>query len=167
MSSTTQTETIAAPLKANVPEGAEDELISNLESVHTLPLWAQMAKLNPPAPNPTTIPHVWKYDTIRPHLLRAGEIISEKKAERRVLMLINPARSKLTFSTRRHCLLTSPQRHHTPPTRSMQACSSLCQMKRLQLIGILLLQCGSSSREMEVSLPSMDVGSRCSEAMLS
>ncbi|CAG9988600.1 unnamed protein product [Clonostachys byssicola] len=51
-----------------------------------------MAKLNPPAPNPTAIPHVWKYEEIKPYLLRAGELITEKQAERRVLMLINPAR---------------------------------------------------------------------------
>ncbi|KAK4499901.1 hypothetical protein PRZ48_008087 [Zasmidium cellare] len=51
-----------------------------------------MTRLNPPAPNPTCTPHVWRYDEIRPHLLRAGELVTEKQAERRVLMLINPSR---------------------------------------------------------------------------
>jgi gentisate 1,2-dioxygenase len=69
-----------------------EKLISELPSTHTLPLWAQMAKLNPPEPNPTCIPHIWRYEQLRPYLLRAGELISEKQAERRVLMLINPAR---------------------------------------------------------------------------
>lgn len=87
MSSTIQTKTMV------VPKDPAEELISNLESVHTKPLWAQMAKLNPPLPNPSTIPHIWRYDEIRPHLLRAGEVISEKQAERRVAMLVNPARS--------------------------------------------------------------------------
>lgn len=68
------------------------QLISDLEGTHTLPLWAQMAKYNPPAPNPTAIPHIWRYDEIKPHLLRAGDLITEKQAERRVLMLINPKR---------------------------------------------------------------------------
>ncbi|TVY91553.1 Gentisate 1,2-dioxygenase [Lachnellula willkommii] len=86
MSSTIQTETMA------LPKDAAEGLISSLESVYTKPLWAQMAKLNPPLPNPSTIPHVWRYNEIRPHLLRAGEVISEKQAERRVAMLVNPAR---------------------------------------------------------------------------
>lgn len=73
---------------------AAQTLLSNLEAVNTKPLWAQMSKLNPPLPNPSTVPHVWRYDEIRPHLLRAGELVTEKQAERRVLMLVNPARSK-------------------------------------------------------------------------
>lgn len=93
MPSITETETIASPLASDVSKDSAEALISDLESVHTKPLWAQMAKFNPPLPNPTTIPHIWKYDTIRPHLLRAGNLISEKQAERRVLMLVNPARS--------------------------------------------------------------------------
>ncbi|KAH0527336.1 hypothetical protein TsFJ059_002348 [Trichoderma semiorbis] len=73
-------------------EQQTNELLSQLQSTNTLPLWAQMSKLNPPAPNPTCIPHIWKYDEIKPYLLRAGELITEKQAERRVLMLVNPAR---------------------------------------------------------------------------
>jgi gentisate 1,2-dioxygenase len=69
-----------------------EKLISELPATHTLPLWAQMAKLNPPEPNPTCIPHIWRYNDLKPYLLRAGELISEKQAERRVLMLVNPAR---------------------------------------------------------------------------
>jgi gentisate 1,2-dioxygenase len=70
------------------------QLLSDLEGTHTLPLWTQMAKYNPPAPNPKAIPHIWKYDEIKPHLVRAGELVTEKQAERRVLMLINPALGK-------------------------------------------------------------------------
>ncbi|KAI5200555.1 hypothetical protein E4T39_05704 [Aureobasidium subglaciale] len=77
---------------AHIEADSEEKLVSELDSVHTLPLWAQMTKLNPPAPNPTCVPHVWQYAHIRPFLMRAGELVSEKKAERRVLMLVNPAR---------------------------------------------------------------------------
>lgn len=69
-----------------------ERLLSDIETVNVKPLWAQMTKLNPPLPDPKTVPHVWKYDEIRPHLLRAGDLVTEKQAERRVLMLINPAR---------------------------------------------------------------------------
>ncbi len=91
MATLTQTE-----VQKNLPLKGKDEevqeLLSGLQSTHTKPLWAQMTKLNPPLPAPICVPHVWKYDEIRPQLLRAGELITEKQAERRVLMLINPAR---------------------------------------------------------------------------
>lgn len=70
----------------------EEKLIADLEEQKTLPLWKQMARLNPPAPNPTTLPNVWKYKAIRPNLERAGKLVPATQAERRVLMLTNPAR---------------------------------------------------------------------------
>lgn len=78
---------------------SEEQLLADLEASKTLPLWKQMARLNPPAPNPTTIPNVWKYKAIRPNLERAGNLVPESQAERRVLMLINPARGMLYIST--------------------------------------------------------------------
>lgn len=74
---------------------SEEQLLADLEASKTLPLWKQMARLNPPAPNPTTIPNVWRYKSIRPNLERAGNLVPESQAERRVLMLINPARGEL------------------------------------------------------------------------
>lgn len=68
------------------------QLLRDLEDSKTMPLWTQMTRLNPPEPNPTAVPFVWKYDNIRPNLLRAGHLVTEKQAERRVLMLVNPAR---------------------------------------------------------------------------
>lgn len=83
----TQTETIQK--RELQDEGA---LFAYAEKLHTKPLWKQMSRLNPPEPNPTCIPHIWRYADIKPSLLRAGELVSEKQAERRVLMLVNPAR---------------------------------------------------------------------------
>ena len=96
---TIQTETLALAkhqLPLDTPEvgNGMEQLISDLKTTHTLPLWAQMENLNPHTPNPSTVPHVWRYDALRPHLLRAGDLISEKQAERRVLMLVNPARGR-------------------------------------------------------------------------
>jgi gentisate 1,2-dioxygenase len=71
-----------------------EQLVEALQSTHTAPLWAQMQRLNPPAPNPQTVPHVWSYDHIRPFLVKAGQLITEKQAERRVLMLENPGRGE-------------------------------------------------------------------------
>lgn len=50
-----------------------------------------MTRLNPPAPNPTIIPNVWKYKAIRPNLERAGKLVPKTQARRRELMLTNPA----------------------------------------------------------------------------
>lgn len=76
------------------PNGVDtsEQLLRDLQDSKTLPLWTQMTRLNPAAPNPTAVPFVWEYENIRPNLLRAGNLISEKEAERRVLMLINPTR---------------------------------------------------------------------------
>jgi gentisate 1,2-dioxygenase len=76
---------------------SEEKFLADLEASKTLPLWKQMARLNPPAPNPTTIPNVWKYKSIRPNLERAGNLVPASHAERRVLMLINPARGESTL----------------------------------------------------------------------
>ncbi|KAI1839905.1 hypothetical protein JX265_005749 [Neoarthrinium moseri] len=67
-------------------------LLQNVERTNTAPLWLQMARYNPPLPNPTCVPHVWRYADIRPNLLQAGELVPEEQAERRVLMFVNPAR---------------------------------------------------------------------------
>lgn len=86
---TREMDILSAP--APLPQD-EKSLLESVERLHTKPLWKQMEKLNPPLPNPTTIPHIWRYEDIRPSLIRAGEIVDEKQAERRVLMLVNPAR---------------------------------------------------------------------------
>ena len=41
---------------------------------------------------PTTpcVPALWKYDEVRPFLMRAGEAITAEEAVRRVLILENP-----------------------------------------------------------------------------
>ena|SRR5271170_8024653 len=65
-------------------------LLNEIEKTDVEPLWTKMTKLNPPEPHAKAVPHVWRYNSIRPFLLRAGELITEKQAERRVLMLINP-----------------------------------------------------------------------------
>jgi Gentisate 1,2-dioxygenase len=81
----------------------EEQLLADLEASKTLPLWKQMARLNPPAPNPTTIPNVWKYSAIRLNLERAGKLVPADQAERRVLMLTNPARG-MYKATLRFCI---------------------------------------------------------------
>jgi gentisate 1,2-dioxygenase len=83
--------TLNTKMPIEVERAAAEQLETHLSELGTLPLWKQMTRLNPPAPAPKAIPHIWRYDKIRPFLLRAGEVVTEDQAERRVLMLINPA----------------------------------------------------------------------------
>lgn len=111
-------------LETSQKDGVES-LMSSLETTHVKPLWAQMNRLNPPLPNPQTIPHLWDYEAVRPQLLEAGRLVTEKQAERRVLMLVNPARSKSAaihhfLIARKTCLL---QAHHSLPILSTQGSS--------------------------------------------
>lgn len=69
-----------------------ETLIKGASEAYAVPLWPQMVRFNPPEPNPKCVPYVWDYERIRPYLVRAGELVQEKDAERRVLMLVNPAR---------------------------------------------------------------------------
>lgn len=69
-------------------------LAASLQNVNVSPLWAQMARLNPEAPNPRCKPFIWEYNNIRPYLEDSGRLITEKQAERRVLMLVNPERGE-------------------------------------------------------------------------
>lgn len=65
-----------------------------LKAIHDLsvaPLWPQLRGLLPRhQPVRQTQPFMWRYQDVRPHLLRAGELTPIEKAERRVLVLCNP-----------------------------------------------------------------------------
>jgi gentisate 1,2-dioxygenase len=97
----TETETVSTVEASENVEASDQEIDTSdglalaLEKLETKPLWTQMTKLNPPLPNPSCVPHVWRYDQIRPSLLKAGELVNESQAERRVLMLVNPARGRM------------------------------------------------------------------------
>jgi len=54
------------------------------------PLWEVMHKLVTPEPNSPCVPVLWHYDALRPFIMEAGELITAKEAERRVLVLENP-----------------------------------------------------------------------------
>ena len=55
------------------------------------PLWEVLGQLVPPRPATPCAPALWKYRELRPYLMEAGELISAEEAERRVLILENPA----------------------------------------------------------------------------
>ena len=55
------------------------------------PLWENLAHLVTPEPVITAVPNLWDYSEIREDLLHSATLISAEEAERRVLMLENPA----------------------------------------------------------------------------
>ena len=68
-----------------------DQYVSTLQPYHVEPLWTVMGAMVPPQPNPKAAIASWKYEKIRPLLLEAGRLVKAEEAERRVLMLVNPA----------------------------------------------------------------------------
>jgi len=65
-----------------------------LTRLNLVPLWPSLRAVLPPGqPRPNTKPTFWSYESLRPLLLRAGEMTPIGKAERRVLVLANPGHS--------------------------------------------------------------------------
>jgi gentisate 1,2-dioxygenase len=60
--------------------------------VHGLaPLWERLRSVLTPEPHTVSVPFHWKYATVRPLLLESASVVSAEEAERRVLILENPA----------------------------------------------------------------------------
>jgi gentisate 1,2-dioxygenase len=55
------------------------------------PLWEVLHALITREPATPCVPVIWHYDEVRPYLMRSGKLITAKEAERRVLVLENPA----------------------------------------------------------------------------
>lgn len=73
---------------------ATQKYLESLPSMNLEPLWDRLGTMVPASPNPVSIPYAWKFKTVLPYLSKAGQLVPEEEAERRVLMLVNPAMSK-------------------------------------------------------------------------
>lgn len=62
-----------------------------IRGLHLSPLWEQLHALVPPQPATPCVPAHWSYESLRPHLMRSGTLITAAEAIRRVLILENPA----------------------------------------------------------------------------
>ncbi|MFD1710250.1 cupin domain-containing protein [Ottowia sp. GY511] len=72
-------------------EDLPPEYLKAINDLSVAPLWPQLRGLLPRGkPARATQPFMWRYQDVRPHLLRAGELTPIEKAERRVLVLCNP-----------------------------------------------------------------------------
>lgn len=82
-------------------EAQRTEFYQSLGPKHLAPLWEVLRGLVPARPATPAVAAHWRYDDVRPFLRRSGELISAEEAERRVLILENPAmpgRSSITHT---------------------------------------------------------------------
>jgi gentisate 1,2-dioxygenase len=100
------------------------DYLQDLRAQNTLPLWPSLRVVLPYGrPSRSTQPVHWRYQDIRPQLLRAGELTPIEKAERRVLVLCNPGlglesmRATATIYVGLQLILpgeTAPNHRHAP-----------------------------------------------------
>lgn len=91
---------MAHPSTHNV-DPARQDFYQRIGTRNLAPLWEVLHKLITAEPSSVIVPHVWKYASVKPYLLEACDLITAKEAERRVLILENPAlkgESKITRS---------------------------------------------------------------------
>lgn len=68
-----------------------EQLYREMAPLNLTPLWEVLHALVPPQPATPCRPALWRYDEVRPFLMRAGQAITAEEAVRRVLILENPA----------------------------------------------------------------------------
>jgi gentisate 1,2-dioxygenase len=91
-----QPQTIMRPT-ADTPE--RRAFYTKIDKQNLTPLWLSLADLVTPEPRSACQPASWRFDDIRTYMLEAGDLITAKEAERRVLVLENPGlrgQSKIT-----------------------------------------------------------------------
>src|SRR3954452_7437963 len=105
-------------------EDLPSEYVASLRAANLVPLWPSLRALVPPGTaKPNTKPTLGNWKSIRPLLLRAGELPPMDKAERRVLVLANPGRGLDNLQASSVIYLgmqlvlpgeTAPNHRHTP-----------------------------------------------------
>lgn len=72
-------------------QAQRDAFYGRADTQHLAPLWTRLKSLVPAAPTPSGVAHRWSYAEVRPHVLESARHISAAEAERRVMILENPA----------------------------------------------------------------------------
>ncbi len=66
------------------------DFYETIKKQNMTPLWEVLDELVTQAPQDDAIPHMWKFNEIKKHIIDSGDLITAKEAERRVLILENP-----------------------------------------------------------------------------
>src|SRR5438477_11461437 len=78
---------------------AREKFYDRIGEYSLKPLWEVLRGQLTPEPRPAEAAVLWRYEQIRPLLLEAGSLISVEEADRRVLVLENPALPGQTRAT--------------------------------------------------------------------
>lgn len=76
-----------------------EEFYGRLGTRNLAPLWEVLKGLVPPEPKSKAMPFLWSYADIRPLLMESGGVVTAEEAERRVLVLENPALARQSKAT--------------------------------------------------------------------
>jgi gentisate 1,2-dioxygenase len=103
-------------------EAQRQEFYARLAPQNLAPLWEVLRGLLPSEPRSKAAAHRWAYETVRPFLLESGHLLTAQEAERRVLVLENPAmpgmsRATATMYAGIQLIMpgeTAPAHRHTP-----------------------------------------------------
>ena len=82
-------------------QAARQSFYKKIDEASVTPLWEVLHSLIPPAPKTPCVPAIFKWRELHPWVMEAGELITAKEAERRVLVLENPGlrgESRITHS---------------------------------------------------------------------
>src|SRR6202521_1079853 len=107
--------------KDNV-EAIRQAYYDRISAYDMAPLWAVMKNLVPREPVTECAAAIWRYREVRPLIAETGDLITAKEAERRVLVLENPAlrgKSRITQTLYAGLQLimpgeTAPVHRHSP-----------------------------------------------------
>lgn len=75
------------------------EFDQTLEKHSMRALWTVLTNVMTENPVQTAVPHIWRWEDVAPLVKVAGDLVTAEEADRRALMLINPALSHLPAST--------------------------------------------------------------------
>src|SRR5580700_3149920 len=93
--------TAKAPGPKDNVEAIRQGYYDRIAAYDMAPLWEVLKNLVVTEPRSAAAPAIWHYKDVRPLIAEAGDLITAKEAERRVLVLENPGlrgKSKITTS---------------------------------------------------------------------
>lgn len=118
---------MSAPMPIDAGQAAvqshREAFYERIDPQHLAPLWTRLKALVPKDPTPIGVAHQWRYEDIRPYVMESARQISAEEAERRVLILENPAlrgMSQITSTLYAGVQLIMPG-EVAPPHRHTQA----------------------------------------------
>jgi gentisate 1,2-dioxygenase len=84
------TATADKPMTERIRASERASFYKEIDALSMTPLWESLHALVPPEPQTPALAALWRYQDVKPFLMRSGELITAEEAVRRVLILENP-----------------------------------------------------------------------------